>query len=119
MMTNSVDPPDAGLEATIRGAIGKSEGDIYESDVQRLTNLVALERNISDLTCLEYATGLTERRFGHARIGDISPPANLTNLTWLHLGANQISNILPSVNLTNLTRLELDISQISDISPLV
>lgn len=119
MMKDSVDSPDAALEATIRGAIGKPEGDIYKSDLQRLTNLATPEKNISDLTCLEYATGLTELRFGHTRISDISPLANLTKLTSLRLYINQISAISPLANLTNLERLSLHHNQISDIEPLV
>ncbi|RLC65006.1 MAG: hypothetical protein DRI01_02310 [Chloroflexi bacterium] len=104
MMKNSVDSLDAALEATIRGVIGKPEGDIYKSDLQRLTNLATPEKNISDLICLEYATGLTEIRFGHTRISDISPLANLTNLERLSLHHNQISDIEPLVNNPGLSQ---------------
>jgi Leucine-rich repeat (LRR) protein len=115
--------PDPNLEAAIREAIGKPEGPIYPSDLEGLTYLDANERNIADLTGLEYCTDLIELRLQYNQISDISPLANLTNLTDLWLGScwpgiNQISDLSPLANLTNLLVLYLDGNQISDISPL-
>jgi parallel beta-helix repeat protein len=109
--------PDPNLEAAIREAINKSEGDIYQSDLDNLTSLDADGRNIIDLTGLEHCTSLTELDLYYNQISNISPVSNLTSLTGLDLGYNQISNISPVSNLTSLTWLDLWGNQISNISP--
>ena len=50
--------PDANLEEAVREALGLPEGDITPQDLQGLTELVAPERGIEDLTGLEHATSL-------------------------------------------------------------
>jgi len=64
--------PDLNLEAAIREAIGKPKGPIYPSDLEGLTSLDAMERNISDHTGLEHCTSLTELYLGYNQISDIS-----------------------------------------------
>jgi hypothetical protein len=132
---------DPNLEAAVREAIAIPEGPIYPSDLEGLTSLSASQKNIADLTGLEYATSLTsllihsnqlsdlsplvnltsleELGLVDNQISDISPLANLTSLTWLNLGHNQISDISPLANLTSLTNLWICYNQVSDISPLV
>ena len=103
----------------IRETIHKPEGPIYPSDLEGLTSLDARERNIADLTGLEYCSNLSELQLWGNEISDISPLADLTNLTSLVLGDNQISDFLPLAGLTGLTSLSLHSNQISDISVLV
>jgi hypothetical protein len=64
---------DPNMEAAIREAIGKAIGPICRSDLEGLTSLSASERNISDLTGLEYCTNLTELDLRYNEISDISP----------------------------------------------
>ena len=53
--------PDANLRAVIRSALGKSRfAPITTTDIASLTTLDASNRNIRDLTGLEFATNLTE-----------------------------------------------------------
>ncbi len=53
--------PDANLHAVIRDALGKSRfAPITTTDMASLTTLDASNRNIRDLTGLEFATNLTE-----------------------------------------------------------
>jgi hypothetical protein len=89
--------PDPNLESAVREAIGTPTGTIYPSDLYWMISLDASQRNITDLTGLECATGLA----------------------WLDLGSNQINDISVLVNLTSLTTLTLEDNQISDIEPLV
>ena len=110
---------DPNLEAAVRRAIAIPEGPIYPSDLDGLTDLYPMEKNIADLTGLECCTSLTELYLMWNQISDISPLANLTSLIELDLGGNQISDISPLANLTSLTVLSLYHNQISDISPLV
>ena len=110
--------PDSNLEAAIRSAIGKPTGDITTDDLEGLTDFRAIEKGITDLTGLQYCTGLTFLVLGGNQIINISPLASLTNLTTIWADDNQISDISPLASLTNLTQLSLRINQISDISPL-
>ena len=134
--------PDQNLRAAIETALGKAKGDpITPSEMATLTDLVAKNANISDLTGLEFATNLTflwlennnitdissvtgltkltRLDFGNNFIADISPVAGLDNLTSLWLWDNSISDISSVTGLTNLTKLGLWGNSISDISPLV
>ena len=108
---------DPGLEAAVRGAIAISTGPIYSSDLGELTALDASAKNITDLTGLEYATGLTTLNLMSNQISDVSPLASLTSLTALDLWFNQVSDISSLANLTSLATLNLVNNQISDISP--
>ncbi len=109
---------DANLEAAVREAIEKEEGPIYAHEVAGLTLLNADGRSISDLSGLEYATGLTELYLWNNEISDISSLAGLTGLTHLNLYGNSIADILPLAGLTGLERLYLNTNQISAISAL-
>ena len=111
--------PDVNLEAAVREAIDIAEDPIYPSDLDGLTLLVALGRNIINVTGLECCTNLTHLNLTNNDITDISPLTDLTGLTILYLGSNQISDISPLVNITSLTILSLNDNQVTDISPLV
>jgi len=104
------------LEAAIRDAIGKSEGPLLKSDVERLTKLDAIKRNITDLRGIEHCTKLPELWLYDNQINDLSPLKGLTNLQWLFLHTNQISDISPLANLTNIRGLYLDDNLITNIS---
>ena len=130
VVTEPVDIPDPNLRAAIENGLGKGSGSIITTaDMGRLTELVAQNSNISDLTGLEHATNLTSLDLGTEYVGaegrpinsnsvsDLSPLAGLTNLTSLSLDNNTISDISPVAGLTNLTSLRLDNNTISDISP--
>ncbi|MFC2018010.1 leucine-rich repeat domain-containing protein [Chloroflexota bacterium] len=111
--------PDPNLEAAIREEIGILEGDIHQSDLAELTEFVAFDRSIADLTGLEQCASLTLLGLDTNEISDISPLSSLTSLNWLSIGENQVSDISPLSSLTSLTSLILDDNQISDIEPLV
>jgi len=111
-----VDFPDPYLEAAVRRAINKYEGDIFKSDVEKITEL-----HLDDATNLEgiqYLTNLECLYYNGNQLSDITPLANLTNLRELHMSRNQISDISPLVNLTKLEMLGLNNNRISDISPI-
>ena len=127
--TGIVDIPDANLRAAIETALGKSRNaSITRAEMATLKHLGAPNSNISDLTGLEFATGLTRLHLGGEwvngelvnsnDISNLSPLSNLTNLTYLDLTSNSISSISALSNLTNLTRLDLWDNSISSISAL-
>ena len=115
---NEVYFPDPNLEAVIREAIAKPTGPIYPSDLAGLTGLHAWNKNITDLTGLDFCTDLEFAELSSNQISDISPLANLTNLELLFLGHNQIVNLSPLANLANLGVLNISSNQISNLSPL-
>ena len=111
--------PDANLRVAIETALGKARGaPITRVEMASLTSLEASSSDISDLTGLEFATGLTPLDLSYNIIVDITPLSGLTNLTSLDLSNNIISDITPLSGLTNLTSLDLSVNAITDISPL-
>ena len=132
VITELVDIPDPNLRAAIENNLGKAPGaPITTADMANLTELVAQNSNISDLTGLEAATNLTrldlgteyveseDRSINSNSVSDLSPLSGLTNLTWLRLRNNSISDISPLSGLTNLEWLNLGSNlMISDISVL-
>ena len=124
---------DENLEAAVRNALFiegirvKDEAllnkpldeEITTAELAKLTRMEAMNRNITDISGLEYCANLTYLNLVENKITDISPLITLTNLITLNLGANQINDISPLFSLTNLTELDLYANNISDISSLV
>ena len=99
----SVNIPDDNLLNNIWHELGYLPDDtVPASKMVTLTKLTARNRNITDLTGLEYATNLTQLNLENNSISDISPLAGLSNLEWLWLEANNISDISPLVANTGL-----------------
>ncbi len=87
--TTNVDIPDASLRAVIADSLGKASGaPITRAEMASLTRLEALNKDISDLTGLEFATNLTSLGLSNNLISDVSPLSGLTNLTRLDLWNN-------------------------------
>ena len=111
--------PDANLRVAIETALGKARGaPITRAEMASLTSLEASSSDISDLTGLEFATGLIPLNLSYNIISDITPLSGLIKLTSLDLSYNIISDITPLAGLTNLTSLDLSYNIISDITPL-
>ena len=111
--------PDENLRAAIEAALGKANGaTITQAEMSTLTRLDAPNSDISDLTGLEFATGLTYLRIDDNLISDLSALAGLTSLRQLSFRTNIISDISALSGLTNLVTLELDGNIISDFSPI-
>ncbi|MBI4286474.1 MAG: leucine-rich repeat domain-containing protein [Chloroflexi bacterium] len=111
--------PDPNLEAVIREALSRPTGDIYQADLLLLTELLAANKGIADLTGLEYVTNLVHLDLIGNQISDLSPLTGLTNLNELSLSDNQIINLSLLAALTNLRGLALGGNQISDLAPLM
>ena len=115
----NVEFPDANLAAAVRGALGLgATAPIPETDLEALTYLFASNAGITDLTGLEYATGLWDLYLPRNQVSDISRLASLTRLVNLDLDGNQISDISPLASLTRLETLDLSKNPISNFAPL-
>ena len=109
--------PDANLQAGIAEALGKGpNASITVGEMEGLKELRIANRDIRDLTGLQYALNLTYLRLDNNGISDLSPLASLINLRVLRLHGNPLSDIAPLSRLTNLTHLEFDETTVSDIS---
>ena len=114
-----VDIPDSNLESAIREELNlPDEIPITQREMLRLTTLEARDRQMADLTGLEYAINLIGITFPYNEISDLTPLAELMDLEYLWLWGNPISDLSPLTNLTALTRIDLAGCQISSISPL-
>ena len=117
--TTTVTIPDANLRAAIEAALDKARGaPITQADMTSLTSLTAPNKDIRDLTGLEFAINLTSLSLDENQIPDVSPLSNLINLKSLQLGYNIISDISSLSNLTGLETLTLSANVILDISAL-
>ena len=110
--------PDPNLRALLEETLGTKA--IRPSTMATLTTLNAKERNISDITGLEFAVNLEELNISGNPISGFSPLAGCTNLIRLFAwDTPNISDISPLANLTKLEQLEVTGSDVHDISSLV
>ncbi len=116
--------PDTNLRAAIAEELGKSpNAPITAEEMERLRQLdVRDNRDIHDLTGLQFATNLGELILGHwggrgNQVSDLSPIAGLTGLRLLFLHNNPISDISLLKGLKNLDYLVLNGTLVSDLSP--
>lgn len=138
---------DINLENVVRKNIDKATGDLFKSDVNKITNLDARNQGITDLSGIEklknlkylnlnsdpndsnpnqiedlsYLTKLTQLKVLHLNnnnISDFDIIKKMTKLTSLDLSGNQISDLTDLAGLTKLTNLDLSNNQISDLMPI-
>ena len=111
--------PDVNLRAAIAETLGKPSGALIKTeDIARLTELVADEKGITDLTGLEYATRLERIELRRNAISDLSPLADLVRLNNIKLRRNLITDVSPLGKLISVDWLGLEENQITDLSPL-
>ena len=118
---------DPVLEAMVRAAMGKPDGDITASDAEAVTvlnlsfewrRLLPDAAPIHKIDGLEYFKNLESLDLSFHEIIDVAPLAGLSKLTLLSLRGNLVEDISPLAGLTALTVLTLDRSAVSDLSPL-
>ncbi len=111
--------PDPNLHAAIAEALGKSpNAPITAEEMAGLEELVAHNKDIRDLTGIQFAINLTNLDLRGNQINDISPVASLTTLGALVLRGSPVSDISPIRNLTSLDRLEIAGTMVTDLSPI-
>ena len=114
-----VDIPDPNLHAAIAEALGKSpNASITVQEMEGLEILEARNRDIQDLTGLQFASNLNKLFLNNNQISDLSPIAGLINLRVLDLWNTSVSNLSPLTGLKNLSNLIFGVTSVSDLSPL-
>ena len=110
---------DQNLRAAVREALElQTDTPITQLRIAELTELDAEQREIKDLTGLEYAVSLTRLILNDNKISTLAPLASLTQLTHLQLNNNQITEVSALENLTSLRYLFLSGNPITDMQPL-
>ena len=110
--------PDANLRAVIAETLDKQPNvPLTRADMARLQGLNAHNRDIGDLTGLEFATNLRSIRANNNLITDLSPLAGLSKLDVIEFRENVISDLSPLSGLINLRWLIVNGNLISDVSP--
>ena len=137
----SIHIPDLNLRTAVAEALGKSPNTpITAEGMATLERLRAENKNISDLTGLEFAKNLTvlfirynplsdlsplasltklrEIQFADTEVADLSPLSGLSNLEVINASATRITSLAPLAGLKNLQKLDTIHSDITDLSPL-
>ncbi len=119
---------DAALEAKVRAAMNRPEGDITAEEAKAVTLLnlnndfqqdMPDEIIIRDISALKWFTGLKVLNFGENAVSDLSPLSQLQKLEVVLIYSNKsISDISPLSSLANLSELNLQYNQVKDVSPL-
>ena len=111
-----VDIPDPNLRALLEEALGTKA--IRPSTMATLTTLNAKERNISDITGLEFAVNLEELNISGNPISDFSPLSGCVNLVRLFMWGHNPpkTDLSPLANLTKLEILEVREFKSDDLS---
>lgn len=111
--------PDDSLETRVREVISKTEDQpIYASDVWDLEQFQAGSMAITDITGIEYFTGLSVLQLPDNQITDISAISGLNDLNYVEFSYNQVSDITPLSGIGSLEFLYMGSNNVSDLSPL-
>ena len=103
-------PPAEAVEAIIRDAANKPQGQLTREDYQGIHDLCLLDKEISDLQAMpvfNHALDLAELNLYDNQISDLTPISQLNKLRWLNLGRNQITDLTPLKKLNQLKQLYL------------
>ena len=112
---------DVNLDRTVREAVGKRTGYLYNTDLAGLSVLASNGAGIRRLNGLEFCTDLSSVFLWFEPVEDVGPLSMLPKLEYLDLLGCRVADIGPLVGLPKLTRLGLaDLSHPDglDISPL-
>ena len=110
--------PDPNLRAAIAEALGKGpNASITIGEMKGLRKLDARNRDIRDLTGIQFATNLSWLDIEHNQVSDLSPIAGLIQLRELIFPNNPISDLSALKGLTNLTHLQFFNTLVYDLSP--
>ena len=108
--------PDAALEALLRQSLQVATGDLHLSDMLRLIELAGNEQGIADVTGLETAANLKIANLLGNQISDPSPLGQLPGLEALNLTMNQLTDLSSLQDLTDLVQFGCGQNQLTDVS---
>lgn len=112
--------PDAGLMGCIRDQLGLAPGDpdVTEGQASTITSLYCYNLRITDLSGIEFLTGLTAFEAHRNSISDLTPLTSLTSLHTVVVSNNNVSDLSPLASMANLTSVGVSANNVTDLSPL-
>lgn len=103
---------DKQLEAKIRDAMGKPEGDITQEEAATVTalnlgnesfdDMNTKDGGIKDISALRYFTGLTELGLDFNEFSDLTPLSFLTKLETLSISGTKVEDLSPLKDMQSL-----------------
>lgn len=105
---------DSNLEQAVKKYLGIS-GIMTVKQAAEVKKLKLKSAEISDITALQFFSGLEELYLNDNQISDLSPVSGLRNLYLLNAESNRISDISCLSNMTRLQRIDLCDNQIEEI----
>ena len=106
------------IEEEIRVRLNKPDGELTQSDLDKVTVIGFYKSRISDLSCLGNLTRVQELFLHNNEITDLGVLPACSLLKKLTLSGNKITDLAPLSKLTQLNILSLNKNQITDLSPL-
>ena len=103
-------PPAEAIEAIIRDAANKPQGQLTREDYLGIRRLSLLDKEITGLQAMpvfSHALDLAELNLYDNQISDLTPISRLSKLRWLNLGRNRITDLTPLKKLDHLKQLYL------------
>ncbi|OFI05865.1 N-acetylmuramoyl-L-alanine amidase LytC precursor [Clostridium acetireducens DSM 10703] len=108
---------DDELKWAVENEVGKHYGNIYRSDVLKITSLEVYGR-VEKLDGIEELKNLKTLKLNYSKIKKLEPLTKLNCLTELELISGEIENIDELKKCYNLKKLTLNDNKIKDITPL-
>lgn len=121
--TDVISFPDSNLKAALiqTGVDTNGDGNITQAELKAQSSIYLnglTATNISNLSGMEYATGLQTFELTSSKVSDLTPLSNLTSMSSLTLNYNQISDLTPLANMTSMASLHVIDNPISSFVPL-
>ena len=107
------------IEAAIRKATNKPEGELTKQDFEKVKSLSFRGKQLTDVSALEGLTLLTKLDLRSNKLTDLKGLEGLKQLKELSLqNGNQLTDVSALAELTKLEWLNLYGNQLTDVSPL-
>jgi len=90
--------PDPNFETLIREVLDIPTRDITNQDMWTIKEITGINRNISDITGIEFCSGLHSLYLRENSVSSLEPLRELVLLNYLNLQQNQIADIKPLVD---------------------
>ena len=106
------------IEVAIRKRIKKPVGELTDVDLEKVTRLGIVTKNLTDVKGLEKLTQLEKLTLYNNQLTDVKGLEKLTQLKFLHLSNNQLTDVKGLEKLTKLESLRLSENKLTDVKGL-
>lgn len=107
---------DKNFDAVVRSSLNKQKGELYKSELRKITELHGNNSNISDISGIEHCRNLEYLYLNDNAIVSIDPLFDLIKLKSIYLDNNHINNINPLRFHTDLEILSIKNNPVKNLS---